>query len=94
MNAEEDLWFAISELTTAAATTTPVNNDFIGWTRKKNRAARAARTLAEFFACLPNDNVKFKVLTTTGTCNSISFILFIYFNDASTSPFEACSVNN
>ena len=30
------------------AKTTPENNDLIGWMRKNNRAARAARTLAEF----------------------------------------------
>ena len=29
--------------------TTSEKNDLIGWTRKNNRAARAARTLAEFF---------------------------------------------
>ena len=27
----------------------PENNDLIGWMRKNNRDARAARTLAEFF---------------------------------------------
>ena len=30
------------------AKTTPENNDLIGGMRKNNRAARAARTLAEF----------------------------------------------
>ena len=29
--------------------TTPENNDLIGWTRKNNRAARAARSLVQFF---------------------------------------------
>ena len=31
------------------ATTTPQINDLIGWVRKNNRAARAARTLVQFF---------------------------------------------
>ena len=31
------------------ATTTPERNDLIGWMGKNNRAARAARTLVEFF---------------------------------------------
>ena len=35
--------------TTATATTTPENNDLIGSMRKNNRAARAARTLSQFF---------------------------------------------
>ena len=34
---------------TETATKTPKDNDLIGWRRKNNRAARAARTLAEFF---------------------------------------------
>ena len=38
-----------SPRTTATATTTPENNDLISWTRKNNRAARAARTLVRFF---------------------------------------------
>ena len=29
--------------------TTPENNDLIGWMKKNNRAARAARTIAQFF---------------------------------------------
>ena len=29
--------------------TTPENNDLVGWTSKNNRAARAARTLVQFF---------------------------------------------
>ena len=37
---------------------------------------------------------KFKVLTTTWTHNRNSFIVYVYFNGASTSPFAACSVNN
>ena len=37
---------------------------------------------------------KFKVLTTTWTHNSKSVIRYIYFNNASTTPFTACSVNN
>ena len=37
---------------------------------------------------------KFRFLTTTWTHNSKSFILYVYFNGASTSPFAACSVNN
>ena len=31
------------------ATTTPRINDFIGWSKKNNRAARAARFLLQFF---------------------------------------------
>ena len=31
-----------------ATTTTPENNDLIGWLRKNNHAARAARTLVQF----------------------------------------------
>ena len=34
------------------------------------------------------------VLTTTSTHNSKSFILYNYFNGASTSPFAVCSVND
>jgi len=37
---------------------------------------------------------KLKVLTTTWTHKNKSFILYIYFNGVSTSPFSACSVNN
>jgi len=37
------------EMTTATATTTLQINDLIGWTRKNNRAARAARFLVQFF---------------------------------------------
>ena len=37
---------------------------------------------------------KFKVLTTTWTHDSNSFILYICINGASTSPFAVCSVNN
>ena len=33
----------------ATATTTPQMNDLIGWIRKNNRAARAARYLVQFF---------------------------------------------
>ena len=54
---------------TVTAMTTPENSDLIGWMRKNNRAARAARTLVQFFdvVCQPktwnfqiegfNDNV-------------------------------------
>ena len=35
-----------------------------------------------------------KVLMTTWTLYNKSFILHVYFNGASTSPFAACSVNN
>ena len=36
------------------------NNNLIGWMRKNNRAARAARTLEQFFVIrLPIDDVKF-----------------------------------
>ena len=34
---------------TATAMTTRENNDLIGWMKKNNRAARAARTLVAFF---------------------------------------------
>ena len=34
---------------TATATATSENNDLIGWMRKNNRAARAARTLVQLF---------------------------------------------
>ena len=44
---------------TASATTTPENDDLIGWMSKNNRAARAARTWIEFFDVSANDNVKF-----------------------------------
>ena len=37
---------------------------------------------------------KLKVLTTTWTHNSNSFILCIYFKSASTNPFAACSFNS
>ena len=61
--------------------TTPENNDLIGWIRKNNRAACAARFLVQFFdvACQMTIS-KFKVLTTTLTHSSKSFILYIYFN--------------
>ena len=40
----------VSAKTTAiATTTTPENNDLIGWVRECNRAARAARTLIQLF---------------------------------------------
>ena len=79
---------------------TPENNDLIGWMRKNNRVARAARTAVEFFDVVCQmttwnfDKVLTKVLTTTWTHNSKSFILYIYFNGASTSTFAAYSVNN
>ena len=41
-----------------------------------------------------SSNIIFKVSTTTSTHNRKSFILYIYINGASTSPFAACSVNN
>ena len=83
--------------TKATATTTPENNDLIGWTRKNNRAARAARTLLQLFdvVCQTTTwNFQFKVLTTTWTPSSKSFILYIYFNVTSTSYCATCSVNN
>ena len=59
--------------------TTPENNDLIDWIRKNNRAA--ARTLVQFFDVVWQMTIfKFKVLTTTLTNNSKSFILYIYFN--------------
>ena len=69
----------------------------IWYMRKNNRAARAARTLVELFDVVcqwQREISKFKVLMTTWTHNSKSFILDVYFNGASTSPFVACSVNN
>ena len=41
-------WGAYAK-TTATATTTPENNDLFGSMTKTNRAARAARTLSQFF---------------------------------------------
>ena len=49
-------------MTTATTTTTPQINDFIGWMRKNNRAARAARFCCNFWRSLPNDDVKFSFL--------------------------------
>ena len=61
--------------------TTPENNDLIGWIMKNNRAARAARSLVQSFDAVCQMTIsKFKVLTTTLTHNSKSFILYIYFN--------------
>ena len=56
----------------------------IGWTRKNNRAARAARSLVQF-----SDVV---CQMTTWTHNRKSFILSILFNGASTSPFLCSSI--
>ena len=57
---------------------------------ENDRAARAARTLVQFFDVVCQMTIpKFKVNT-----DSKSFILYFYFNGASTSPFTACSVNN
>ena len=39
-------------MTTGKATTTPQINDLIGWMRKNNRAARAARTYEQVRAVL------------------------------------------
>ena len=42
------------------AKTMSEKSDLIGWMRKNNRAARAARTLVEIIRCsLPNDKEKF-----------------------------------
>ena len=82
---------------TATATTTPENNDLIGWMRKNNRAARAARTLVEIFDVVcqrQGDISKFKVLMPRWTHKSkSSFSIF-----TSTAPLPvhlhaACSVN-
>ena len=43
------------EEVTAAAKTTPENNDLIGQITKSNRASRAARTLEEFFDISKDD---------------------------------------
>ena len=62
----------------------------IGWMRKNNHAARAARSLEQFFdiVCqMTTWNFQIKVLTSTRTHNSKFFILYIYFNGASTSSF-------
>ena len=65
------------------------HNDLIGWMRKNKRAVRAARTYVEFFDVVCHTTTwKFpKVLTTTWTHNSKSFISSDYFNCACTSPF-------
>jgi len=46
--AKLDLW-GVWEMTTATATKTPQFNDWTGWMRKNNRAARAAPFLVEIF---------------------------------------------
>ena len=64
---------------------------------RKIIAARAACTFVQFFdvVCKWRREIsKFKVLTTTWSHNSKSFILYTYFSGASTRPFAACSVNN
>ena len=73
--------------------------DLIGWMEKNNRCTCGTYTFVQFFDvdvdCKWRREIsKFKVLTTTWTHSSKSFILFTYFNGASTSPFSACSVNN
>ena len=67
-------------MTTAAAT--QQINDLIGWIRKNNRAARAARTLAQVFdvVCLTT-TWNFHIwgsLTTTRVRGSKSFILCLH----------------
>ena len=76
----------------AMATTTPERNDLIGWMRKNNHAARAARTLVQFFdAACQMTTWKFQIQGFSENMNT----LCIYFNRAYTSPFAAyCSVNN
>ena len=60
--------------------------------RKNNRGARAGHIIVQFFVVVCEMtawNFEIKVLTTTWTHNSKSFILYIYFNAARTSPFAA-----
>ena len=76
------------------ATTAPENNDLIGWMRKNNRAARAARTLVAFSTKWQREISKFIVLTTTWTHNSKSFILSVWYYGSPTSPPVASFANN
>ena len=65
--------------------------------RKNNWAAREASTLVHFIGVHAKQKVeisKFKVLATTWTLNSKSFILYIYFKGAPTNHLEAQFVNN
>ena len=65
---------------TATATTTPQMNDLIGWIRK-NRAARAARFLMQFFDVVSKwrrEIFIFEVLTKTRARSSKSFILCLF----------------
>ena len=65
-------------MTTATAKTTPENYDPIGWRRKINRAARAGRTLVEFFGevCqMTTRNFQIYSFNHNVTQNGKSFIL-------------------
>ena len=68
------------------------------WLNDEKESCCACGThLVKFFDVVcqnQRENSKFKVLTTTRTYNSKSFILYLYFKGAFTSPFAACSVNN
>ena len=81
----------------ATATTKTEQNDLIGWMRKNNRAARAARTWVHFFdeVCqMTTWNFQIEGFNDNVNTQQKSFVLHIYFNGAFTSSFAACSVNN
>ena len=66
---------------TATSTTTPQINDLIGWMKKNNDAARAARFLVQCFdvVCQTTREIFiFEALTTTQARNSKSFLLWLY----------------
>ena len=68
-------------MTTATATTTPQINELIGWIRKNNRAARAARFFsAIFWRSLPNGDVNplFLRFWRKPTAVNLSFIAFAW----------------
>ena len=69
---------------TATTTTTQQINDMIGWTRKSNHAARAARTFVQFFDVIckrRRENFKFEVLTATPARSSKYFLLCFYMKN-------------
>ena len=69
---------------TATTTTTQLINDMIGWTRKNNRAARAARTLVQFFDVIckrRRENFKSEVQTTTPARSSKYFFVCFYMKN-------------
>ena len=78
------------------AAATPENSDMLGGMAKNNRAVRAPRTFEVHFfdaVCQRRREIfKFKVLATTRTHNSISFILYTYLNGASNSALSTTDV--